>query len=147
MNPANLLTLNHTFDRNSMSWQYPQTKSYQSRTDIYAMSSSLRAIDGKTKAMRMRFAFIQRNYSLDGRENETVATVLELSDLWKSGATDGVPPFVMDCICFQEQLFALVVWFLLFADAMFEIFLYILLFCSFFWWFCAGRRRSSTTSM
>ena len=29
--------------------------------------------------------------------NETVAKVEELSDLWKPGAMDGTPPFVMNC--------------------------------------------------
>ena len=31
--------------------------------------------------------------------NETFAKVEELSDLWKPGAMDGNPPFVMNCIC------------------------------------------------
>ena len=35
----------------------------------------------------------------DGRVNETVATVEELSDLWKPGAMYGIPPFVMNCNC------------------------------------------------
>ena len=29
--------------------------------------------------------------------NETVAKFEELSDLWKPGAMDGTPPFVMNC--------------------------------------------------
>ena len=32
--------------------------------------------------------------------NETVATVETLRDLWKPGAMDGIPPFVMNCTCF-----------------------------------------------
>ena len=31
--------------------------------------------------------------------NETVATVEELSDLWKPVARDGIRPFVMNCNC------------------------------------------------
>ena len=31
--------------------------------------------------------------------NETVAKTEELSDLWKPGARDGTPPFVMNCNC------------------------------------------------
>ena len=31
--------------------------------------------------------------------NETIATVEELSDLWKLGAMDGNTPFVMNCNC------------------------------------------------
>ena len=31
--------------------------------------------------------------------NEKVATVEELSDLWKPGAMDGIPAFVMKCRC------------------------------------------------
>ena len=45
------------------------------------------------------FAFFQRNYLPDGPVNETFATVEELSDLWKLGAMDGIPPFVMNCNC------------------------------------------------
>ena len=39
----------------------------------------------------------KKNYLPDGRVNETVATVEELSDLWEPGAMDGMPPFVMNC--------------------------------------------------
>ena len=35
----------------------------------------------------------------DGRVNETVAAVEELSDLWKPRSMDGIPPFVMNCNC------------------------------------------------
>ena len=31
--------------------------------------------------------------------NETVAKTEELSDLWKPGAMDGTPTFVMNCNC------------------------------------------------
>ena len=31
--------------------------------------------------------------------NETVAKVEDFSDLWKPGAMDGTPPFVMNCNC------------------------------------------------
>ena len=53
----------------------------------------------KKKWLRVSFAFFQRNYLPDGRVNETVATVEELSDLRKPGAIDGIPPFVMNCNC------------------------------------------------
>ena len=32
--------------------------------------------------------------------NEAIAKVEELSDLWKPGGMYGIPPFVMNCICF-----------------------------------------------
>ena len=54
-------------------------------------------MDSQRKGLRVSFAFFQRNYLPDGRVNETVATVEELSDLWKPGAMDGIPPFVMNC--------------------------------------------------
>ena len=53
----------------------------------------------KKKGLRFSFAFFQTNYLADGRVNETIATVEELSDLWKPGAMDGIPPFVMNCSC------------------------------------------------
>ena len=51
----------------------------------------LRRMDSKRKGLRVTFAFLQQNYLPDGRVNETVATVEELSDLWKPGAMDGIP--------------------------------------------------------
>ena len=82
-----------------MSNQYPQRKTHQPRTDSYPVFSSLRKMDSQRKALRVSFAFFQRNYLPDGRVNETLATVEELSDLWKPGAKDGIPPFVMNCVC------------------------------------------------
>ena len=99
MVPAALKSLNHTNDRYSMSNQYLQPTTYQPRTDSYPVFSSLRRMDSQRKGLRVSFAFFQRNYLPDGRVNETVATVEELSDLWKPGAMDGIPPLVMNCIC------------------------------------------------
>ena len=99
MAPAAFIALNHTNDTYSMSNQYPQPTTHQSRTDSYPAFCSLRTMDSKKKGLRVSFAFFQRNYLLDGRVNETVATVEELSDLWKPGAMHGIPPFVMNCNC------------------------------------------------
>ena len=99
MAPAAFISLNHINDTYSMSNQYPQPTTHQSRTDSYPAFSSLRTMDSKRKGLRVSFAFFQRNYLPDGRVNETVATVEELSDLWKPGAMDGIPPFVMNCNC------------------------------------------------
>ena len=99
MVPAALMLLNLTNDRYSMSNQYPQPTTQQPRTDSYPVFSSLRRMDSQRKGLRVSFAFFQRNYLPDGRVNETVATVEELSDLWKPGAMAGVPPFVMNCNC------------------------------------------------
>ena len=99
MAPAAFISLNHTNDTYSMSNQYPQPTTHQSRTDSYPAFSSLRTMDSKMKGLRVSFAFFQRNYLPDGRMNETVAKVQELSDLWKPGAVDGTPSFVMNCNC------------------------------------------------
>ena len=99
MSPAALTSLNHNNDRYSISNQYPQPTTHQPRTDSYPVFSSLRTMISKTKRLRVSFSFFQRNYLPDGRVNETVATVEELSDLWKPGAMDGNPPFVMNCNC------------------------------------------------
>ena len=99
MVPAAFISLNHTNDAYSVSSQYPQVKTHQSRTDSYPVFSSLRTMDSKRKGLRVSFAFFKRNYLPDGRVNETVATVEKLSDLWKPGAMDGIPPFVMNCNC------------------------------------------------
>ena len=81
--------------------QYLQPTNHQPRTDSYPVFSSLRTMDSKRKGLRVSFAFFQRNYLPDGRVNETVATVEDLSDLWKPGAMDIIPPFVMNCSCIQ----------------------------------------------
>ena len=99
MVPAAPMSLNHTNDRYSISNQYPQPPAYQPRIDSYPLFSSLRRMDSQRKRLRVSFAFFQRNYLPDGRLNETVAKVEELSDLWKPGAIDGIPPFVMNCNC------------------------------------------------
>ena len=99
MSPAALTSLNHNNESYSMSNQYPQPTTHQPRTDSYPVFSSLRTMNSKRKGLRVSFAFFQRNYLPDERVNETVVTVEELSDLWKPGAMDGIPPFVMNCNC------------------------------------------------
>ena len=99
MAPAAFISLKHTNGTYSMSNQYPQPTTHQSRTDSYPAFSSLRTMDSNRKGLRVNFAFFQRKYLQDGRVNETVATVEELSDIWKPGAIDGIPPFVMNCNC------------------------------------------------
>ena len=99
MVPAALMSLNHTIDRYSTSNQYPQPTTHQPRTHSYPVFSSLRRMDSQRKGLRVSFAFFQRNYLPDGRVNEIVTMVEKLSDLWKPGAMDGIPPFVMNCNC------------------------------------------------
>ena len=99
MVPAAFISLKHTKDTYAMSNQYPQPTTHQPGTDSYPVFSSLRTMDSKRKRLRASFAFFQRNYVPDGRVNETVATVEELSALWKQGAIDGIPPFLMNCNC------------------------------------------------
>ena len=99
MVPAALMTLNHTIDRHSMSNQYPQPTTHQPRTGSYPVFSFLRGMDSRRKGLRFSFAFFHRSYLIEGRVNETVATVEVLSDLWKPGAMDAIPPFVMNCNC------------------------------------------------
>ena len=94
MVPAALMLPKQTKDRYSMSNQYPQPSTHQPRTDSYPVLSSLRTMDSKKKGLRVSFAFFQRKYLPDGGVNETVATAEELSDIWKPGAMDGIPPFV-----------------------------------------------------
>ena len=90
---------NITNDRYSMSNQCPQPTTYQPRTISCPPFSSLRRMDSQRKGLRVSFAFFQRNYLPDWRANERVATVEEFGDLWKPGAIDGIPPFVMNGNC------------------------------------------------
>ena len=96
---AALMSLSHTNDTYSLLNQYPQPTTQQPRADSDPVFSSLRTMNSKRKGLRVSFAFFQRNYLPDGRMNETVANVEKLSDLWKPGAMDGTPPFVINCNC------------------------------------------------
>ena len=98
MVPAALMPLNHINGTYSMFNQYPQSTTQQPRRDSNPVFSSLRTMDNKRKGLRVRLACSQRKYLQDGQVIETVATIEELSDLWKPGAIDGVPPFV-NCNC------------------------------------------------
>ena len=97
--PAALMSLSHTNDTYSMLNQYPQPTTQQPRADSDPVFSSLRTMNSKRKELRVSFAFFQRNYLPDGRMNETVAKVEESIDLWKPGAMDGTPQFVINCNC------------------------------------------------
>ena len=97
MVPEALMSLNHTNDRDSRSNQHPQPSTHQPRTDSYPVFSSMRTMDSKKKGLHVGFAFFQRNYLPNGKVNGTVDTVEGMSDLWKPGAFDEIPPFVMNC--------------------------------------------------
>ena len=99
MVPAALMSLSHTNYTYSTFNQYPQPTTQQPTADSYPLFSSLRTMKSKSKGLRVSFAFFQRNYLANGRMNETVAKVEELSDLWKPGPIDGTPLFVMNCNC------------------------------------------------
>ena len=99
MVPSAPMSLNHTNDKYPMSNQYPQPTTHQPRTNSYPLFSSLQKMDSQRQGLRVSLAFFQRNNLPNGRVNETVATVKELSDLWKPGAIDGFSPFVMNCNC------------------------------------------------
>ena len=83
MVPAALMSLSHNNDTYSMFNQYPQPTTQQPRADSYPVFSSLRTMNSEKKGLRVSFGFFQRNYLPDGRMNETVAKVEELSNLWK----------------------------------------------------------------
>ena len=100
MVPAALMSLSHTNVTYSMLNQYTQPTTQQPRADSDPVFSSVRTMNSERKGLRVSFAFFQRKYLPDGRMNETVAKVEELSDLWKPGAMDGTLPFVMNCNCF-----------------------------------------------
>ena len=84
-----------------MSNQYPQPTTHQHTTDSYPVFSSLQTMDSKRKGLRFNFAIFQQNYVPNGRVNETVASIEQLKDLWKPGAMDGNPAFVMNCNCIK----------------------------------------------
>ena len=93
--PATLMILNHTTERNSVSNKYLQTRTDQPKTNVFLLLSSLQQCGIKRKGLRVRFAIFQQNYMPDVPVNETVATVEKLGDLCNSGAMNGLPVFVM----------------------------------------------------
>ena len=97
MVPAALMSLSHTNDTYSMFNQYSQPRTKAPRANSYPVFSPLRAMNNKRKGLRVSFAIFQTNFLPDGRMNETVAKVEELSGLWKPGAMEGFPLFVMNC--------------------------------------------------
>ena len=96
MVPPAFISFNQTNDTYSVLNQYPQPTIQKTRTDSYPVFSSLRTMDSTRKVLRVSFVSFRRNYL---PVNETVATVEELSDLWKRGAMDGISPFLMNCHC------------------------------------------------
>ena len=97
MVPAALMSLNHTSDRETMSNQYPQQTTHQTKTDSCPVSSSLRTMDSKRKGVRVSFAFFHKNYPPDRRVNEKIAALEKLSDFWNPGEMDVILPFVTNC--------------------------------------------------
>ena len=95
MSPAALTSLNHNNVTYSMSNQYPQPTTHQSRTDSYPVFSSLRTMDSKRKGLRVSFAFFQRNF-FTGRTSDgnscygwRVEWSLEVRSKWRnSGVCD-----------------------------------------------------------
>ena len=83
MDAATPLTLNYTPGRDLMTIEYAQPSTHQPKTDIYPLFSSLKLLDNKSKGLRVSDAFFQKKLP-DGRANETVATIDEWSDWWKS---------------------------------------------------------------
>ena len=99
MVPAALMSINDTNDRDSFSNPYTQPTSQPTKANSYTVFFPLRTMDSKRKRLRVIFAFFQRTYLSDGGVTETVATVEELSDLWKPGAMKGCPPLVINRFC------------------------------------------------
>ena len=96
---AALMSLNHTNDTYSMFNQYPQPTTQQLRRDPIRCSHHCEQWTVKGRDCESGLHSFKEIFLPDGRVNETVATVKELSDLWKPGAMDGIPPFVMNCSC------------------------------------------------
>ena len=95
------MSLNYTNDIDYTSNRYAEQTIHQPSTHSSPVFFSLRTKNSKRKGLRVSFVFFQKKYPPDGRLNEIVATVVELSDIWKPGPMDGIPPFVMNYICYK----------------------------------------------
>ena len=67
MVPAALMSLSHTNGTYSTFNQYPQPTTQQPGANSCPLFSSLRTMNGKSKGLRVSFAFFQRKYLADGR--------------------------------------------------------------------------------
>ena len=80
MVPAALLTNSRNPDGISLTNEYNQPSTYQTKTDSYPLFSSKRALASNRKGLRISFAFFQKVFLLEGPVEETVSTVELFSD-------------------------------------------------------------------
>ena len=85
IDPAALKSLNHWNDWDSVSNQYPQTTTHRPRTDFirFSLHCNRWTVKGRDCASALH-SFIYIFYRTGGRVKETVATVKEWSDPWKT---------------------------------------------------------------
>ena len=102
-------------------------------------------VKGKDCASALRS--FQRNYLPDGRVNETVATVKELSGLWSPGQWMELHLLWWTVFVSKCRLFVSLVWFLLVAGVIFVVFSKIYLFVPFLWRFWVSSKNSLTFCM
>ena len=147
MIPAALMSLNHTFDRSSMSNQYPQPTTHQPRTDSYPVFSSLRRMDSQRKDWVSTLnSFNEITYQTD----DWTKQLLRL----KSWVISGYPERWMEfrrlwwtVIVFKcSHLFHFFDFFCLLVQYFLFFFSKIYFFCS-FWWRRVRSKTSAITSM
>ena len=99
MDPAALMTLNYTNEGDFRSTQYRQKTTHQSGTDIIFGLLVIVTNRVLKEAIASQLCILQRTYFTDIRMIQTVFLLEELNDLREPEALDGIPAFVMICIC------------------------------------------------
>ena len=99
MDPAALMSFNHSSDRDFRSNQYTQPTTQPTRTNSHLVISSLRTMDSKNKELLVGLEQMRRIYLLDGRVNGTVVMFEKLGDLGKPRTMEEILPFVMGRSC------------------------------------------------
>ena len=94
---AAFVSFNHTAFSDPMSIQYRQTSTRHPKTNLHPLFSSLGSVDSKKKGLGDCFACFPEHCWTERWVNKTVATIANLSHLWKPGAMDGIPQFLMNC--------------------------------------------------
>ena len=80
MDPVALKSPKHTNDMDSMS-----ISTLKQQFNSYPIFCALRTMNSTREGVHVSLAFSRKNYLTDRQVKETVATVEELSDLWKPG--------------------------------------------------------------
>ena len=125
--PSSPLSMNFTPVRYHMAIQCPQTSILPRKTKFYPWFSCLRSTESRKQGSESAY-FRSKELLTVVRVSKAAAMVESSAFCVKPGAVGGVLPFVMNCSCKKLWIVVSVVFVLSFAQAMFLLYLELLLF-------------------